>query len=147
VEWDTKAFNGKYVKLTDSSGRNLPEHNWVWSPQGIVDMHLPQRWGYLQFTKSNNIGTFNLPYRELQKRYLWLVYYHQKLWQGQHHTYSASLNDFGLQNKVVINNHINTLKIEATKHQFMVLITDEKDKVVSTINQDGLIGQLNKATE
>mmetsp|Transcript_19695 Transcript_19695/g.51374 ORF Transcript_19695/g.51374 Transcript_19695/m.51374 type:complete len:451 (+) Transcript_19695:175-1527(+) len=23
--------------------------NWVWSPQGAVDMHLPERWGVLQF--------------------------------------------------------------------------------------------------
>ena len=25
------------------------EDNWVWSPQGIVDMHVPERWGYLNF--------------------------------------------------------------------------------------------------
>jgi hypothetical protein len=25
------------------------EDNWVWSPQGIVDMHVPDRWGYLRF--------------------------------------------------------------------------------------------------
>ncbi len=147
VEWDTKAVNGKYVKLTDDRGRNLPEHNWVWSPQGVVDMHLPERWGYLQFTKSNNIGTFNLPYHELQKRYLWLVYYHQKLWRRQHNAYSPLLSDFGLDSKVIINNYINKLQIEATKHQFMALITDEADNVTLTINQEGLIGQLNKIAE
>ena len=27
------------------------EDNWVWSPQGIVDMHLPERWGFLHFAK------------------------------------------------------------------------------------------------
>lgn len=26
------------------------EDNWVWSPQGLIDMHVPQRWGYLHFT-------------------------------------------------------------------------------------------------
>ena len=25
------------------------EDNWVWSPQGRVDMHQPEHWGYLQF--------------------------------------------------------------------------------------------------
>ncbi len=25
------------------------EDNWVWSPQGIVDMHVPEKWGYLRF--------------------------------------------------------------------------------------------------
>ncbi|WP_263356058.1 carbohydrate-binding family 9-like protein [Acidicapsa ligni] len=25
------------------------EDNWVWSPQGVVNMHIPDRWGYLHF--------------------------------------------------------------------------------------------------
>ena len=57
VEWDTKAADGKYIKLEDENGKNRPEHNWVWSPQGIVNMHFPERWGYLEFTKSN--ASFN----------------------------------------------------------------------------------------
>ncbi len=27
------------------------EDNWVWSPQGLIDMHVPERWGYLHFVK------------------------------------------------------------------------------------------------
>ena len=27
------------------------EDNWVWSPQGAVNMHIPERWGYLTFRK------------------------------------------------------------------------------------------------
>lgn len=29
----------------------LPEDNWVWSPQGEIDMHIPDRWGYLTFVE------------------------------------------------------------------------------------------------
>ncbi len=25
------------------------EDNWVWSPQGLINMHVPERWGYLRF--------------------------------------------------------------------------------------------------
>jgi len=25
------------------------EDNWVWSPQGVVNMHIPEKWGYLRF--------------------------------------------------------------------------------------------------
>ncbi len=25
------------------------EDNWVWSPQGVIDMHVPERWGFLRF--------------------------------------------------------------------------------------------------
>lgn len=45
VEWDTQVADGKYVKVP-----KRPEHNWVWSPQGPVNMHLPERWGVLQFS-------------------------------------------------------------------------------------------------
>jgi hypothetical protein len=143
VEWDTKAVNGKYVKLKDNAGRNLPEHNWVWSPQGVVDMHYPERWGYLQFSTGNtNNTTFNVPYFELQKRYLWLIYYQEMMWHNEHHAYTQSLEKFGLGDEVVINDNKNPLKIEATPHQFMAFIKDEKDNITWTINAEGLIGRL-----
>jgi hypothetical protein len=28
---------------------NPKEDNWVWSPQGVINMHVPDRWGYLKF--------------------------------------------------------------------------------------------------
>lgn len=28
------------------------EDNWVWSPQGVIDMHVPAQWGYLHFSGS-----------------------------------------------------------------------------------------------
>ncbi len=30
---------------------NPKEDNWVWSPQGLIDMHVPDRWGYLHFVR------------------------------------------------------------------------------------------------
>lgn len=56
VEWDTDIKNGQYIKRTDpATGKPLPEHNWVWSPQGVINMHVPQKWGYLEFsTQSGN---------------------------------------------------------------------------------------------
>jgi Carbohydrate family 9 binding domain-like len=143
VEWDTKVVNGKYVKLTNDAGRSLPEHNWVWSPQGVVDMHYPERWGYLQFSRQPaNSVTFNLPYAEQQKQYLWLIYYREQQWYNDHHEYAVSLGKFGLGNHISINKRDNSLKLEATKHQFLALIKDTGNKVSWTINQYGLIRQL-----
>jgi hypothetical protein len=39
VEWDTEIVDNKYVKKTGANGKPLPENNWVWSPQGAIDMH------------------------------------------------------------------------------------------------------------
>ena len=33
-------------------GSQQREDNWIWSPPGIIDMHRPERWGYVQFTKA-----------------------------------------------------------------------------------------------
>jgi hypothetical protein len=142
VEWDTKVVDGKYIKLA------LPEHNWVWSPQGVVNMHYPERWGYLQFSKQAiNSVTFNLPYAESQKQYLWLIYYRQKQWLAEHHAYALSLHDLGIDEPVFINKKNNTLTLEATKHQFIAWVTDSESKVRYAINQEGLVQQSNMPTD
>lgn len=46
VEWDLEVVDGAYRKI---AGR--PEHNWVWSPMGLIDMHLPERWGVVRFVE------------------------------------------------------------------------------------------------
>src|SRR5579871_5386587 len=39
--WKLRSLDrGKYIKL-----RGVPDDNWVWSPQGVVDMHTPQHGG------------------------------------------------------------------------------------------------------
>lgn len=50
VDWPLLVENGEYVKereLTDWSDH--PEENWVWSPQGRINMHAPESWGRLRF--------------------------------------------------------------------------------------------------
>jgi hypothetical protein len=52
VEWDLDATAGHYAKVLDATtGKPTPEHNWVWSPQGMIDMHQPERWGVVEFTR------------------------------------------------------------------------------------------------
>ena len=45
VEWQHVVVGPRYLKQPDT-----PEDNWVWSPQGVIDMHLPEHWGYVTFT-------------------------------------------------------------------------------------------------
>ena len=32
------------------------EDNWVWSPEGVINMHVPGRWGYLRFAGDGPLG-------------------------------------------------------------------------------------------
>ena len=45
VEWAVDVVEGKYRKL------KKPEDNWVWTPQGVIDMHQPEHWGCLKFDR------------------------------------------------------------------------------------------------
>lgn len=44
VEWQHRMVDGRYEKVPDTR-----EDNWVWSPQGVVNMHVPRKWGYVRF--------------------------------------------------------------------------------------------------
>jgi hypothetical protein len=47
VQWRVNIQDGKYTKVP-----GLKEDNWVWSPQGLIDMHVPEMWGYVRFVES-----------------------------------------------------------------------------------------------
>jgi hypothetical protein len=49
VQWLVEKDGITYKKQKGANGKNLPEHNWVWSPQGVIDMHVPERWGVIRF--------------------------------------------------------------------------------------------------
>ena len=53
VHWETEFRDGKYQKIKDSvTGRTLPEYNWTWSSQGVINMHVPEMWGKVVFKNS-----------------------------------------------------------------------------------------------
>lgn len=47
VQWQPEIVEGKYIKP-----KGQKEDNWVWSPMGVVDMHLPKIWGEVEFVNS-----------------------------------------------------------------------------------------------
>ncbi|MBE0648002.1 MAG: hypothetical protein IH596_09475 [Bacteroidales bacterium] len=51
VEWNLAVVGDVYQKVTDpATGKPLPEDNWVWSPTGVINMHVPEQWGFLEFS-------------------------------------------------------------------------------------------------
>ena len=59
VEWRHEIIDGRYVRIPphgtplaeslNPEEQEHPEDNWVWSPQGVVNMHMPDRWGEVIF--------------------------------------------------------------------------------------------------
>jgi hypothetical protein len=59
VQWKHRIVDGKYERIPphgtplaeslNPEEQEHPEDNWVWSPQGAVNMHLPKMWGEVRF--------------------------------------------------------------------------------------------------
>lgn len=142
VEWDTDIKNGKYVKkMNADTHRPQKEHNWVWSPQGIIDMHAPERWGYLLFSAASagsKQKDFQLPFAEDMKKYLWLVYYKQRDYRKLHAGYATTLKEIGLPEKVTdANGNDYSLLMQGIGSQYTVKLQQEHKTRYWTITQEG----------
>jgi hypothetical protein len=98
VEWQTRAEEARrggkrpqgsgYVKLTDpATGKPLPEDNWLWTPQGVVNVHYPEMWGFVQFssrTAGQGTDLFVAHPEDALKWMLRVVYYRERAWRAQH---------------------------------------------------------------
>ena len=138
VEWDWDIINGDYVKRKNSYGQNLPEHNWVWSPQGVINMHFPERWGYLFFSKDSH-ATYNIPATEEVKNFLWLLYYKQKDFYKKTNQYAINLNELELPSTFQVSQKNYYLSLIGTSLQFVAAITEEGNKQKWTINDEGKV--------
>lgn len=109
VEWDIDIVDGKYRKIP-----KRPEHNWVWSPQGVIDMHRPERWGYLQFSTAKPGKDEFHPDPDWEARdLLQRAYYAQRAYHKTHDKYAKSLRELGLKNT-------DKLTLEATPSCFEI---------------------------
>ena len=96
VQWDVEIAEGKYIK-TDN-----PEFNWVWSPQGIIYMHMPDLWGLVQFTEEAPGGQkidFIEKGIDKIKWSLRKIYYRQRNYYFDKNRYTASLKELNLIKK------------------------------------------------
>ena len=93
VQWDVDIVENQYVK-TDS-----PEFNWVWSPQGLIYMHMPDLWGLVQFTEAppeqRNVE-FQISQIDPIKWAMRQVYYRQRNYFFKKGHYTESLKGLNL---------------------------------------------------
>ena len=94
VEWLFDIIDGQYRKVPGKK-----EDNWVWSPQGIIDMHRPEKWGCVQFTRQKPGKAKFVPDPSTPARLvLQEIYYAQKDCQKANKRWAASLAELGLKN-------------------------------------------------
>lgn len=149
VQWQHAVENGKYRRKRDSAtGKLLDESNWVWSPQGVVNMHYPEMWGYLQFAgpkaKAGSVGFKEHPKRWI-KWYLRKLYYREHQWKQKSGSYTSQKKDLhtdSLFKKFELSRLFPGLqrpRIYATRHTFEIRMQNPQNSRVWYIREDGRI--------
>ena len=89
VEWRHDAASGSYRKV-----KGMKEDNWVWSPQGVVDMHRPEKWGWVYFMKGpSECGDVGPDPDYVFHLALMRIYDAQKTYHKRRRRYAKSLDD------------------------------------------------------
>jgi hypothetical protein len=141
VEWRTEVKDGKYHKVIDPlTNKVYPEDNWVWSPQGVINMHYPEMWGFVQFSdkEAGSPGVFFIDKKEEKAKWiLRQIYYAERNYFVKNGNYTPDITKLELVNNKA--DGFNAPVIECTSNSFeaYMVSTDRKSKF--RINQDGLI--------
>ena len=140
VEWKTEVKDGKYQKqLNPATNKSYPEDNWVWSPQGVVNMHYPETWGYVQFS-TEKAGTGKISFIEKEeeraKWYLRLIYYHEKKYLKENGKYTDNITELEID---AVPGFVLPAEIESTTGMFEASLESKDGGFKISIDDNGLI--------
>jgi hypothetical protein len=144
VEWTVDIVNGRYVKrthLVNGKEKPLPEDNWVWSPQGVIAMHQPETWGFLQFSGKivgSGIDDFieDPDYSVMQA--LRKLYFRQNSFFEKTGTYSNSPKELGI-NEIPELNKPEKLVLRLTSSTYEATLPGTTPGTLWHITQDGRV--------
>jgi hypothetical protein len=101
VEYRVDVQNGAYVKAKDpGTGQPLPEDNWTWTPQGVINIHYPEMWGFVQFSSKlpgKGKERFDRRPGEKVKWALRKIYYAERARSFEKSAFSTDLAALGLK--------------------------------------------------
>jgi hypothetical protein len=122
----------------------IPEDNWVWSPQGVINMHCPEKWGYVRFSASTGDHEKFHPDPTAPARTVLLdIYYAQRDFHTEHNSWASSLTDLGLDYRggsFLTRAPVLEMTPEGYRAAISYSTTDGKSGTL-TISQDSRIGE------
>jgi hypothetical protein len=137
VQWQIEIKDGKYHKV-----KGKKEDNWVWSPQGVVDMHRPEKWGYVQFTRRQPGEVSFVPDVSAPARTaLQEIYYAQRTFRRSNRSWAEKLTELTLASDLAAD-LAKPLELESTSDGYRATATVRgKDGKLQAwhIRQDGKV--------
>ena len=118
VEWRHEVKDGKYRKVPGTR-----EDNWVWSPQGVIDMHRPESGAIVQFSTAapGSVSFHPDPAGPVRDRLI-EVYHAQKRFHEKHKRWAERSSELDLpawptgSPEPAITNQANTRRIPGGHH-------------------------------
>ncbi len=146
VEWQIEIRNGKYFKkINPKTGKPFPEDNWVWSPQGLINMHYPEMWGFVQFSDSfvgEGEDIFILPEEEIIKWQLRQFYYWQKNYRLNKGYFAKDLKGFVEPYNLFRSEQ--KIELNSGMEQFELWVSDKNESNFWMIDQEGRVRKVKK---
>lgn len=138
VNWNFDIVDGKYHrKKDDKTNAYLPEYNWVWSPQGVINMHEPEKWGYVYFSEKN-IGQKDVfVYGKDESIKLELYKIHRKL--RSYYSKHAIWNNSLIPKSIMVNNKKINLKTTINSVAYTIALKSPFTGKILYIDQNGKI--------
>ena len=140
VEWTTEVKDGKYVKIPIKGEDKIREYNWVWAPTGVINIHLPEYWAYVQFSDKvagQGEDSFQVKPEEATKWMLRQLYYRQKEYQAATGEFAATATALKASD-ICSAEQVAKMTVERTASLFEISLP-AVDGSVWRINQDGFV--------
>ena len=130
-----KAGNTWRINFSRVEWLKKPEENWVWNATGRIDMHMPDRWGYLHFS-DNKVGTEETamvyPHDMEIYKLMWAIFYAQQDYKNENGKF-ASLNEIpGLSAEMK-----QKVSMEATTNAYQIRAEVPAEGKVYILNEEG----------
>lgn len=140
VQWPLEVKDGGYVKRAKKENERHIESYWLWAPIGTMSIHLPEYWGYVQFTDTP-AGTAHVPFvKNPDEDIKWILrhlYYRQSEYMKTFGQYASSLADLKPA-EVCPSAFVSQLSLHSTPTMYEIILSAPSGKEWH-IRQDGLV--------
>ena len=144
VEWKMDIVNNNYKKaINPKTGKHYPENNWIWSQQGLVAMHYPERWGIVQFSEKSvedKSAKFVEKEEYVAANYLYEIYYYQKQYFMDNNKFTTKIKKV-IDKNIKLNDYEWPPKIEITSRSFDLILKGKNGNKNLSVNE---LGRLTK---
>ena len=139
VHWQLEidAESTTYTRI----GTSGDEENWVWSPQGLISMHYPEMWGFVQFSDQvAGVATEAFGWNPVEdaKWALRQVYYRERAHRDKHGRYTDRFDELDMPPKS-LDGYTWPPQLVATSSTFTASIRDARETHAVHLRQDGRV--------